>query len=260
MLPNGILLSLDMAIAGEADSVVIDRQQYALCLLGLFREDVVVWPNIGRLFPQITFPSLSIGHLWPWSKLRFVMLYNRAVLMAQQGKTQQSHYMLGRALHVLIDMACPVHAHPVWHYLRDPYERYVDFHATELAQLPLPVINLDPRRDTSLKMVTGMARASKQELADATQSPLGRLLKYFGLRKPLRHEIVAAQAQRLIPLVAAHIKVLLEKYQYDTGSETQVATDENSNERTKQAQKNNAVINRHNLSRTGSKYGGEYNY
>ena len=74
-------------------------------------------------------------------------------------------------MHVLIDMACPVHAKPAVHYLRDPYERYVDAHAQELAAMALPALEAQADQLTLSGLITLITHAARREAADLTQSP-----------------------------------------------------------------------------------------
>jgi hypothetical protein len=177
----------------------------------MFREDVIFIPGLARAFPS---PSLS--HLWPLAKMRFALLYRQAVKRARRGEAVQSAVYLGRAMHVLIDMACPVHAQAVAHYLRDPYERYVDTHAQELATMPLPTLPATLEKASVTEIIALIAHASRSETADLTQSPWGRLLKSIGRRRSLSYQQIAPQAQRLIPLTAACLRVLLQKFAMET--------------------------------------------
>ena len=45
---------------------------------------------------------------------------------ARKGDRHRGDFLLGRAVHVLADMACPPHAHFVAHPLTDPFEVHVD--------------------------------------------------------------------------------------------------------------------------------------
>ena len=170
MLPNGLILTLDMALVGLSEQTQreypVSQTQYAWCVLGMFREDVIFVPGLARALPS---PSLS--HHWPLAKWRFLWLYKKAVRHARRGHTVQSAVNLERAMHVLIDMACPVHAKFVGHYLRDPYERYVDAHAQELVAMALPVLEALDGKLTLSGLITLIAHVARREAADLTQSP-----------------------------------------------------------------------------------------
>lgn len=215
MLPNGIVVTLDLALeTGEAwgeDEPLL----YSMLLLGLFREDIALLPlPFGQ---SLSFPSLSLGHLWPLSKWRFSYLYKKSIRLARKKRWAKSYYFLGRSLHVLVDMACPVHAHPVCHYLRDPYERYVEHHAQALKQLPVPNVMNDAASVSMTSYITRLATQARQEQADRTQSPWGKLAKKAGFCRPLNYAVIAPQAHRLIPLAAGYVRRLLDEYRIQSG-------------------------------------------
>jgi hypothetical protein len=193
MLPNGLLVVVDRAV-GER----LPPERFAALVVGLLREDVVL--ALGRAWP-----SPSPGHVYPRSRRRCAVLFARAVAEADP---LAADVTLGRALHVLADMACPVHAQAVWHYLRDPFERYVDAHAAELAELPLPP---PPERDAPDELVESLAQAARAVRADGRQTPWGRFLRRR--QPPLARAEVAGQAEKLIPLAAAHARALVDRFE-----------------------------------------------
>ncbi len=101
MLPNGLIVALDLAVGGR-----VEPARYAALALGILREDVVLLPGVGAV------PSPSPGHIYPRSRRRCAKLFHAA---ARAPAGRSGDMLLGRALHVLLDMACPVHAQKVWH-------------------------------------------------------------------------------------------------------------------------------------------------
>lgn len=192
MLPNGLVLVLDLALGARLPS-----ERFAAFVLGILREDVVL--AMGRAYP-----SPSPGHIYPRSRRRCSVLFERAVAQAEP---LAADVELGRALHVLIDMACPVHAQAVFHYLRDPFERYVDSHAAELAELPVPE---PPATRDPAALVDSLASSARAVRADDRQTPWGKILRRK--QKPLPRAEVAAQAAELIPLAAAHARALVDGF------------------------------------------------
>jgi len=176
MLPNGLLVTLELAL-GPAP-----HDRHAALALGMLREDV--W-----LLGPVALPSPSLGHIYPRARRHCARLYDRAVAAAREGRLA-GDFALGRALHVLIDMACPAHARAVPHYLHDPFERWVEVHATELAALPLPELPPDDAPGALVDSLAGAARA-----ADGA---------------------ISAQARRLVPLAAAHVRALLTRHARET--------------------------------------------
>jgi putative flavoprotein involved in K+ transport len=215
MLPNGLILCLDRALAPEAVASHSERQRYAALVLGMFREDIKLAHGLG-----LSLPSPSLGHFYPLSRRHCAGLFRRAVEAARAGRPLRGAFLLGRALHVLIDMACPAHAQFVAHPLRDPYELHVDAHAAELAELPVPELpGLAWARPGHI--IDSLAGAARREPADATQTPWGRLLKKLGLRRAPSGAQTKEAARRLIPLAAAHVCALLAAYERAVAGDNQ---------------------------------------
>lgn len=207
MLPNGLIACLDLALgpAGAGASTRAERERYAAMVMGLFREDIVVVPLLG-----VSMPSPSLGHIWPWSRRRCTALFDEAVAAGRRGEGLRGAFHLGRAAHVLTDMACPNHAQAVCHYLSDPFERYVEAHVAELTGLAVPD---SPAALTPRELVDSLAAAARDEKPDGTKSPWGRVMRRLGLRRPPSGREVADQARRLVPLAAAHLRTLLARYE-----------------------------------------------
>jgi hypothetical protein len=116
-------------------------------------------------------------------------------------------------MHILVDMACPAHARHVWHHLRDPFEHCVEGRAGRLAGAPVPCLPPELRNGPPGAWAKSLARAARREKADGTQTWWGRALKRLGLRRPLGGREAAAQADRLVPLAAAHVRILLDRFE-----------------------------------------------
>jgi hypothetical protein len=192
VLPNGLVLVTDLALGGR-----LPPERFAALVVGILREDVFL--AFGRAYP-----SPSPGHIYPRSRRRVRRLFEAAL---SEPAPLAADVALGRALHVLIDMACPVHAQAVWHYLRDPFERYVDTHAAELAALPVPD---PPADDDPVALVDSLAGAARAVRADGRQTPWGKLLRRR--QPPLPRAELATQAERLIPLAASHARALVARF------------------------------------------------
>lgn len=218
MLPNGLILCLEMGLGPAAVANRVDREWSAALVLGMFREDICLMPRVGW-----SMPSPSLGHLYPLSRQRCEKLFAAAVAAARSGAPLRGALWLGRALHVLIDMACPAHARAVAHSLREPFEVYVEAHAAELACLPLPELPPALALDSGpAALVESLARAARVEQVDGTTSPWGTVLRRLRCRHPISGALIAEQARRLIPLAAAHVSALIARY------ELAVATDSSS--------------------------------
>ena len=116
--------------------------------------------------------------------------------------------LLGQASHLLIDMACPVHASRVAHW-SDGYEWYVDSHVAELGQLlfdvPVPFASVHEN-------VTALARFTQQFAPDRTHHHWGRWLKRRGWRQSVPQAEVAAQARVIIPVAAGHLAAMYRQF------------------------------------------------
>lgn len=202
MLPIGHLLCLERALATMPEEARRERR-LASFLLGTFRDDVMVIPSLG-----ISFESPSLSHFYPLARDRCAWLAEHAIDLGKARKTPASDYMLGRALHLMIDLACPVHAQGVVHYLDDPFETFVEANAHELAELPIPespdLIGKPPRA-----LAASLAEAARRMGADATKSPWGRWLRRLGWCEPPTGAAVRRQAHHLIPLAIAHVRALI---------------------------------------------------
>jgi hypothetical protein len=194
VLPNGLILALDLGIGGR-----LPAERYAALVLGILREDVVLVPGLGAL------PSPSPDHIYPRSRRRCARIFQAAVA---EPDGVRADFLLGRALHVLLDMACPAHAQNVWHYLRDPFERYVDAHAAELAALPVAA---PPPWAGPEALVDSLAGAARAVRADGRQTPWGRWLRRR--QPPLGRPELAEQARLLLPLAGSHARALVEGFE-----------------------------------------------
>ncbi len=203
MLGNGLLVTLDMAL----ESRPMAAERYLSLVLGMFREDVLLLPRLGG------FANPNPGHLWPFAPRALERFYAQAIAAKRAGEELRGYYFLGRALHILIDMACPAHAHHVWHHLRDPFERCVEGRAGRLAGALVPSLPADVRAGKPRDWAESLAQCARREKTDGTQTWWGRALKRLGLRRPLGGQEAAAQADRLVPLAAAHARLLLERFE-----------------------------------------------
>ena len=212
VLWNGQRVVLDMAIRA-LDHPVTTRYRPAL-VLGALREDVWHVPLIGAVLerPSVThfyrpgLPGGLVPFLTPGPRARADRLFARAVEHYREGRPAAAFVQLGRAAHLLTDMACPVHAQRTVHMISDPFEWYVEGNAGALEHLPVPAVA--PRGRAS-ELVEDLARHTQRFAPDLTSSPWGRLLWKAGLRRKLPVPVLSDQARQLIPLAAGHAAALL---------------------------------------------------
>jgi hypothetical protein len=217
---NGQLLVLEMAIR-KLDAPLVSRYRKAL-ILGALREDVCYVPVFHRVFEHLSLshfhgaglPGGFLPLLWPGARWKANRFFARAVARYRQGQLAAAFLELGRACHVLADMACPVHVHRVAHET-DPYEWYVEAHGRQLARLDIP--SAPPARRPS-ELIEQLAGFTRQFAPDRTHNLLGRWLLRLGLRQALPRRELAAQAERIIPVAAGHAVGLLQLFLRTTGA------------------------------------------
>jgi len=201
---NGFIVVVDKALEALAEPVV-QRHRDAI-LMGAFREDVCFLGRSGMVIPSASmthflrpgWPGGFIPFVWQDAAQRARMFYDRAVREHREGRQASAFVQLGRAVHPLIDMACPVHAQGVAHK-SDPYEWNVEAMAKELRALPAAPFSSGNSVEA---IVRGLAACGQRFSADKTTSPWGRVLRRMGLRKPVGKAEVREQARILIPQAA----------------------------------------------------------
>jgi len=211
MLANGLALVIDRAVAhlpsGEA------RRYRKALVLGSLREDVARMPGSARVFEHLSFSHFGGGWLrggylpllWPGPRFKVRRYFRRALALARAGKRAAAFVTLGRACHVLTDMACPVHVHRVIHD-SDPFEWYVEMHADQLRAEPTAPL---PDGRSPGALVASLAAVTGTCAPDRTRNAFGRLLRRLGLRRPVPGHEIHRQARLLIPQAAAHVAALI---------------------------------------------------
>jgi hypothetical protein len=215
---NGLALVVELA-ARTLASPVVDRYRRAI-LLGALREDYVCLPLVGPV------ESLSLGHFYgpglpggffpfltPGTRTGAPRHFRKALREAREGRLAAAFVQLGRASHLLTDMACPVHVHRVAHFT-DPYEWYVEGNRDRLAAEPVPP---PPEAGSVVALIEGLAAFTAGFAADGTNSLHGRALKALGIRRALPREEVAAQARAIVPVAASYNAALFRLFLRESG-------------------------------------------
>ena len=211
---NGFITVIDMALAQSRHALMAQCRD--ALILGSFREDVCFVGGIDAVFQS---PSLShfcrarvsggfIPWLWPDAGARTEKFARHAVREYAAGRVAAAMVQLGRAIHPLIDMSCPVHAQGIAH-TTDPFEWCVEVMGNRLRALPIPSV---PACQRFADATLDMARLGQSVAADATNSPWGQWLERAGLRNPINHTAAREQAVLLIPAAASHTAALLELF------------------------------------------------
>jgi hypothetical protein len=219
MRSNGLFLIAESA-AREVDEPLVTRYRDAL-VLGALREDVMFVPGIRKVIEHLSFshfwkPPLPGGFLplvWPGPRLKANRFFDRALAEHRRGNIAAGFVQLGRVVHLVADMSCPVHAHRVIHD-GDPYEWWVEANTKTLRDLPIPhekVARKVPIERAS-EAIEGMARQTQPFRPDRTNHHAGRLLRRLGILRPVRSAEAGAQARLLVPLAIAWTTALLRLY------------------------------------------------
>lgn len=199
----------------KLDDPLLNRYADAL-VLGAIREDIVYLKRKKTIREHWSLTHFSGAHLGggfiPWltasAPARAQALFERAVQAWRSGDPARAFVQLGMASHLLIDMACPVHAARVAH-MNDGYEWFVEANGARLAGLPFQV----PRQHASVRaIVNGLARYTRQFRPDRTNHHWGRMLKALGLRKPLTRAEFSRQAELIIPTAAGHLAAVYRQF------------------------------------------------
>ena len=210
MLYNGLVTIIDLAVQ-DLRNPFFARYREAL-ILGAFREDVCYVPGL-----KIVLQSPSLTHfyrqgiaggfiplVWPGARYRTQLFFQRAIAECRAGRFPSAFVQLGRAVHPLSDMSCPVHAQAVVHET-DPFEWCVEGMREELMTLPVAAAQ---DRDSAAVLVEEMALLAQDFKADKTNNAWGRLFKRWGWRTPVDAALGRNQARQLIPKCAGYTSAL----------------------------------------------------
>ncbi|MFZ5892519.1 MAG: hypothetical protein ACOY0T_15775 [Myxococcota bacterium] len=124
---------------------------------------------------------------------------------------REAAHWLGRACHLLADMAVPARTRGVWHLFGDPLESWLERNHRELPKLLADYPKLPAELPTPAELADSLANASSRFAADTTRTPWGALAyRWFKSGLKLEEAEVVAQARSLIPVAVEHTFLLLE--------------------------------------------------
>jgi hypothetical protein len=203
------------AAARRIDHPLVHRYKRAL-VLGSLREDVWWIPGAKVVFEHFSFshfyrpglPGGLVPLVWPGPRRKGEKFFARAVAAHGDGRAAAGFVSLGRVVHLLTDMCCPVHAHRTMH-TTDPFEWWVEGNKRLLLELPLPEV-ADAARPSEL--IESMARYTQGFASDGTNHLPGRLMKRLGWWRSVSAREAGEQARALVPMAAAHAVALLRLY------------------------------------------------
>ena len=150
-------------------------------------------------------PNGRYGELgFPSAKSRCLVFLEKARHENDRGRAA---WWLGRACHLLGDVAVPARANRIWHLEGDPLEMWIEAHVDSFGSLRIP--DLDVKTPDAI--IEALARAAATFPADTTRTPWGRAtLQWTGRGRMLQEEELVEQARKLVPLAIASTKALLE--------------------------------------------------
>ncbi|MEO7328453.1 MAG: hypothetical protein ABI193_07745, partial [Minicystis sp.] len=174
-------------------------------------EDVHIVPLLGLRLQAVGFththrPGSDRGELFAPSAR--VCCTRWAVRAEKAGSRGETAYLLGRACHLLIDIAVPARSRGVWHFYGDPLESWVEAHVGEIAAMePLPrPTTTDPGR-----LCEELSCLSAAFPADTTRSTWGAWrMRLTGGGTRVSEEEAGRQARVLVPAAVAHVTALVQ--------------------------------------------------
>jgi hypothetical protein len=203
MLYHGLCAVVDGALRRLPERAAAHQHRDAL-MWGILREDVVILP-FGVVLEHLSLthqtgaaPGGFVPFLVPSPHQLVRWRWQQARRQRARGEEARAWVTLGRALHLIADLACPAHTSRTVH-LRDPFEGWVEVHGYDLLDAPPTA----PLPGELSELTHALARRSRAHAADGTTSPWGRLLCRLGARAPVPVEQVAVQAAELLPLAMA---------------------------------------------------------
>jgi len=210
MQPKTHAFVIEAAVAGSATPWL--NQHLSEILQGCQDEDVWLVGGLRLRAPGLTHsykPGSDYGELFARSARSCL---ERCVERARESACDRTAArFLGRACHLLGDMAVPARTRGVWHLLGDPLEAFWESHDAERHDLlgnppRLGEVSGDPG-----ELADSLARASSVYSADTTRTPWGSLAyALVGRGQKLQGASVLAQARALLPLAVSHTRALLD--------------------------------------------------
>lgn len=207
MQPRTHAFLIQAAVAGAGSAWLEQNLQHLL--RGNDAEDDFVVAGLRLRAPGLTHsyrPGSRFGELGAPSAMTQLRRWLQRATRARNAET--AAFWLGRACHLLGDMAVPARTRGVWHLLGDPLELFCEAHADRLAELLPSAIPL--RVGPPEAQAEALAHAASVESADTTRTPWGALaFRLLSHGKRLTDAEVERQARRLLPLAVAHTRGLL---------------------------------------------------
>lgn len=173
-------------------------------------EDVHVVPLVNwRLraagFTHTHVPGGYFGELgFPSAKRRCLEFVRKAKSETNQ---RRAAWWLGRACHLLGDIAVPARTRRIWHFDGDPLEAWLETHLDQFQHVELVDMDeVDPD-----ELIEILAVSAWTLPADTTRTPWGRAAyRWLRLGRVLREWQLEEQAHELIPRAVTATKLLMD--------------------------------------------------
>jgi hypothetical protein len=139
------------------------------------------------------------GELWaPSARTKMLWCLRR---VARARTRERAAWWMGRACHLLGDMAVPARTRGVWHLEGDPFEAWLEARTDdELAAISASTPASAPDSASADAIAAALARTSASFPADTTRTPWGRAMFRFARRGVMLDECaIEAQARVLLP-------------------------------------------------------------
>jgi hypothetical protein len=211
MQPRSHRFILERAL-GIAEAPWVTRQRTAL-LGGSDDEDVYAVP-----FTRIRLPAIGLTHTYrpgrergelgaPSARTRLLVFVERSERELRRDDETRAAWWLGRACHLLVDMAVPARTRGVWHVFGDPLESWVERAVLAEDGRLVPAEGAAVAGDAgdagdAGALADGLAALSSPLPADTTRGPFGRLRQTV-LGGGVRVDDAEAEAQALVLVPAA---------------------------------------------------------
>ncbi|HVY24945.1 MAG TPA: hypothetical protein VHB79_00285 [Polyangiaceae bacterium] len=196
------------------------RTHEAALLQGNEAEDDFVLGPLRLRAPGLTHsyrPGSRFGELWaPSARTQLERWLQRA---SRASSSSRAAFWLGRACHLLGDMAVPARTRGVWHLLGDPLEAFWEAHEDLAALLPL---QLPATRESCLQHAESLARFSSSFAADTTRTPWGAArFRLLNDGQRLDSQELSEQAVQLLTRAVSHTRDFLREQAAQLGSPTE---------------------------------------
>jgi hypothetical protein len=208
---NGHRLIMDRALDELPGSPL--HAHYDAMLLGNLREDVYKIPFLprfvlGKGLTHYYKPGTwwGLAPLIPTAPRRSGWLFKKALRLWRAGRPRDGAFWLGRAVHLLSEMAAPVHAQVILHWRGDPFEMFLERNHAQLRSLPVAEIPVGAA--TPDELAHRLAVLTQAFPCDRTNNLPGWVGMKLGVWRPHPPEEVERQVRTLVPIGAAYTVAL----------------------------------------------------